>query len=224
MPRRCRSRFIHNTPRSIPAASRLCQSSQRQARQARTRKFSNVVPHADPQPPPQQDNKRIPRQRPENAPEIFLCSRDGPHHANLRNPTQSANSSANPMAISLSSAASFRAKAFFRFRSFVLAKQTLSSSVSAFPQALKEKRPEFYLSLFKLLFLGRLFQPQVRARPACRASRRKSGACTSTVRHISYRRERMRAPILSASESSFTATRCPPGNLAPLSGVAISST
>jgi hypothetical protein len=39
-------------------------------------------------------------------------------------------------------------------------------------------------------------------RPACVLSRRKSGATTSTVRHISKRRERMRLPILCSRESS----------------------
>jgi len=55
---------------------------------------------------------------------------------------------------------------------------------------------------------------QALARPAWRASRRKSGASTTTVRHISNRRERIRAPIRSASVSSFTTTRRPSGSLA----------
>src|SRR5882757_2501971 len=40
------------------------------------------------------------------------------------------------------------------------------------------------------------------ARPACVFSRRKSGAETSTVRHISYNLERIRLPILCSSASS----------------------
>ena len=42
-------------------------------------------------------------------------------------------------------------------------------------------------------------QPYMRPRPAVRTSRRKSGAKSSTVRHISYSRERIRAPILKIS-------------------------
>jgi hypothetical protein len=47
-------------------------------------------------------------------------------------------------------------------------------------------------------------ETQARARPAWVLSRRKSGAMTSTVRHISKRRERMRLPILWSRESSRT--------------------
>lgn len=64
---------------------------------------------------------------------------------------------------------------------------------------------------------------QARARPICRTSRRKSGAKTSTVRHISYSRDRIRAPIRSASESSRTTTRWPPGVLGAGSPVTTSS-
>jgi hypothetical protein len=69
------------------------------------------------------------------------------------------------------------------------------------------------------------FDPVVhaRARPICRTSRRKSGANTSTVRHISYSRDRIRAPMRSASESSRTTTRCPPGILAGGSAFGTSS-
>src|SRR5258708_884705 len=41
--------------------------------------------------------------------------------------------------------------------------------------------------------------------PACVFSRRKSGAETSTVRHISYNLERMRVPMRCSSESSRVA-------------------
>src|SRR5207247_6825719 len=54
-----------------------------------------------------------------------------------------------------------------------------------------------------------------RAWPACVFSRRKSGADTSTVRHISYNRERMRDPMRCSSESSRVGgISFPPGSRA----------
>src|SRR5579872_833748 len=56
------------------------------------------------------------------------------------------------------------------------------------------------------------FEYQAWARPAWVRSRRKSGAETSMVRHISKRRERMRLPMRSSRESSRTAgMSLPPG-------------
>src|SRR5579864_6683198 len=63
-----------------------------------------------------------------------------------------------------------------------------------------------------------------RARVDWRTSRRKSGAKTSIVRHISYKRERMRAPMRSSSESSLmTFTRSPLGRRGAGSVAALSS-
>src|SRR3989441_8784743 len=75
-------------------------------------------------------------------------------------------------------------------------------------------QPQKHTRRLRVVSMKRKSHTYARARPACVFSRRKSGAETSIVRHISNSRDRMRSLIRSARVSFRVIARLPLGKRA----------